>query len=656
MQQIERDSNIAKILIIFFCLIWAVFYSMTMTINVPVNHLDGAFQTASGLFRLDAGQFPGRDFFPYLGVAPLFLIYPFFKIFGSNFAASVVSAQFIVLMVGVLSVSLIWHLLWKPRSFLTSLTAGCILFLITKVIAVLFFIHLPEWFNFATTPGNSLRPIRAAAPYLLVAVYSLFISNINSEKNRYILSGIFAGLVLLWSNDFAVVCFGLFSLFIVVNAAQHKELTLQNMFWYVFSCLVSWIVILILATKGNPLNLLKYNFLGVAKDQWWYFAPYSGSFRIFSILQLNLFFVKNIIFHNNIFSFMSVIWIAILIRKQLTEYILIALIGAILFAGGMVSSIIGHIDYGYFSAYCFWSIVTFTILLIRLVWLGICAVIKHENLKQTIVWYLTAFFAIVSFLAVICARSSFKLQMSETKKDPKMFYVHELGGFVNKNWKEYIKLIRDTDANLVIEEYWGIWSAINKKPSVWPVDSVIHALGNVREIAKNKLASADIIISTRKDFSRDWQPWSVSQNFWFYDELIKRFTPYKLSPTTVVWKKTDNIRVLKEVACHVDKKTQSLVLNAPRPGFYKVEVNYEFSGSRKFIIMIRNNMSFVIGTKGYVSLDSQHRGPQITTFPVYIAKAGLNMLDTKVIGISSFQLKLISCAAYYIPFISTNVF
>lgn len=55
----------------------------------PTNHLDGAFQTAAGLFKIKAGQTPGIDFFPYLGIGPLTLLYPFFIFAGSNLAASV---------------------------------------------------------------------------------------------------------------------------------------------------------------------------------------------------------------------------------------------------------------------------------------------------------------------------------------------------------------------------------------------------------------------------------------------------------------------------------------------------------------------------------------------------------------------------------------
>jgi len=38
--------------------------SLSAALESPTFHLDGAFQTASVLFRISNGELPGRDFFP----------------------------------------------------------------------------------------------------------------------------------------------------------------------------------------------------------------------------------------------------------------------------------------------------------------------------------------------------------------------------------------------------------------------------------------------------------------------------------------------------------------------------------------------------------------------------------------------------------------
>jgi len=265
---------------------WAFFYSLSIAINVPTFHLDGAFQTASGLFRLDAGQFPGKDFFPYLGVGPLLSLYPAFKVLGSDLSASVFSAQFMTLLLGWLSVSIIWHLIFHPKFLISSLAAGAVFLVVPIAFTSYFEVFLHHSFSFAIHPGNSLRPIRAAAPYLLAITYYLFILNIKSAQLKSALSGVASGVILLWSNDFAIPSAGLFAILIICSFLIKKEFNFKNASTYIFMCIFSWALLLGLITNGHSLALLNYNFLDVAKDQWWYFGPYSESKRIFEPQQI----------------------------------------------------------------------------------------------------------------------------------------------------------------------------------------------------------------------------------------------------------------------------------------------------------------------------------------------------------------------------------
>jgi hypothetical protein len=125
----QRNQAIAQIANVLF-VVWAFASALTVAIDLPVVHLDGAFQTASGLYRLDAGQLPGKDFFPYLGVGPLMLLYPAFKLAGGNLAASVFSAHFATLMLGWLSTAILWRMLFRSHSFATALAAGGALFVV----------------------------------------------------------------------------------------------------------------------------------------------------------------------------------------------------------------------------------------------------------------------------------------------------------------------------------------------------------------------------------------------------------------------------------------------------------------------------------------------------------------------------------------------
>lgn len=643
----KHIAKIVKLSIVLLCLAYSLLYSMTIAINIPTFHLDGAFQTASGLFRVNSGQFPGRDFFPYLGVGPIVILFPIFKMFGANLSASVISAQCVTLIAGVLSTSLILHLIWRPKSFSTSITAGAILFLAPIAATTYFSFQLPGWISFSIAPGNSLRPIRALAPYLLGIGYYFSILNIKNEKIKYVLSGILTALILLWSNDYAIPSAGLFALFVSMHSLRSNTLNLRNSLTYFFAVSISGMILLSLVTHGNPLALIKYNFLDVAKDQWWFFGPYGESSRIFSLQQLG-----RLVSQENQFPLVVLASIAILaIKTRLIEHALIFWIGLVLFAGGVVASVGGHLG-GYFDAFYFWGAVTLIITFGYFVWLGTNKLVQHIISEQIFLRILVFVFLVASPLATLNAWGNFQSSLSKAKNDSTRLYVPELGGYLGQQWSDYIALIRKTDSNQVIEEYWGVWSATREIISAWPVDSVISALGSTRETAKHKLQYAKIIISTRYTTAPEWQPWNLSQNYWFYDELLKRWTPHELSPTTVVWLKDSKAKQYKSTDCNIDNKSKLLVLNAPFSGFYELEMKYSLAGDGRFILMVKNNISFGADAGGYVSLNPKGR---IAKFPVYISQAGLSPLDIKVAGTSKYDLELVGCDAHQISLADNNV-
>ena len=344
---------------------WAVFYSLSAAINIPTFHLDGAFQTASGLYRLDSGQIPGKDFYPYLGIGPLLVLYPFFKAFGANISASVFSAQLVVLLIGMLSTALIWQLIWRPKSFVTSLAVGSVLFLTPFAVSIFLSQPLPVWMEFGVSPGNSLRPIRAAAPYLIVIAYYFFIFRINKPQKKYILSGLLTGSVLLWSNDFAIPSAGLFAIFVFITALRCREFLIKNSLFYLVATIISWMTFLTFATYGHPMELLKYNFLDVAQDQWWFFGPYGESTRIFYLQKLTRIFSQE-----NYIPLLVLALMAVLASiTRLIEHVLLLWIGVVLFAGGVAASVGGHLGH-YFGAFYFWGMTAIYVGMFRLAWLG----------------------------------------------------------------------------------------------------------------------------------------------------------------------------------------------------------------------------------------------------------------------------------------------
>ena len=616
-------SAILKSIIILSWLIWAVIFSLTSAINIPTFHLDGAFQTASGLYRLDAGQFPGKDFYPYLGIGPLFSLFPLFKILGGNISASVFSAQFVVLIFGLVTVGFIWHLIWRPRSVTNSLVAGCLLLLMPVGFANYLPSTFPDWMSFQISPGHSLRPIRAFAPYLIFIPYYFLIPHIKSQRNRNCFSGLLTGSILLWSNDFAIPSAGLFAVFFVTSSICREGFRFINMLTYLLTTIFAWGALLAIATCGHPMELLNYNFADVAQDQWWFFGPYDESSRIMNFQQIALLFSEE-----TKFPIFILILVAIFAaRTKLTEHIVLFWIGLILFAGGALASFGGHVG-GYFGGFYFWGKMVIYFGATHLTWVGLRHSFEQVKFQETRFDFNKGLATNMLLTAIICVSFGFTVRSmaifrsatSGAANDPNRFYVSELGGYLNSEWKDYIYLARKTDEPEIFEEYWGLWSATRKIFPAWPVDSIIHTLGSTRATAASAIQNAKLIITTREAAYPDWVGWNISQNYWFYQRILLEWAPIYQSPLTTVWRKSKQNLTEELVPCKLINKNE-LEIKVDQPGLLEVSIQYSVIGFRS-LLLLENKFSFSPVTDGFVSLNPNANSALI---PAYAAKKGSNV-------------------------------
>jgi hypothetical protein len=631
-------------LILLLWLGWAVAYALTGAVHVPTTHIDGAFQTASGLYRLDMAQFPGKDFYPYLGIGPLLLLYPLFKVAGANLVASVFAAQFMVLLTSALSVALLWQLIWKPHAFYQSLIAACFLVFASISLLGLFNLSIPLWFEWGIAPGNSLRPMRASIPYLAALIWCLFIESATTRGSKAMRSGVLTGTALLWSNDFAIPTTGMLVLLVLVHAAVRRELNLRTAAWYCLWSIGTALALLLITTLGHPFALLQYNFIDVARDQWWFFGPYGETSRIFSWHQMRRLFNQE----NLLPLAVLVGTAAVAIRTQRLEHMLLVWLGSVLFSGGVLASVGGHLG-GYFGGFYFWGVFVAGLVTLRLTWYAIAyatpSKIRASSRTKAAGLLLLV---IASAVAVASVVQNLIDLRSNTRADPNRMYVPELGGYLGREWADYLYLARTTEPKGIYEEYWGIWSALRRIVPSWPVDSVIHALGDTRTRAARDLAGANIIITTSYATTPLWQPWNLSQSYWLYERLLREWEPLLLSPTTVVWHKRATPMAFADVVCDVAGLGRPAVqLQAPAAGFYEVSIRYEFRGQGRFLTLFQNNISFASEAHGYVSVNP---AASEATFPAYIEKPGTIVLDARVIGHGPHSFKLRSCQARHVPF------
>lgn len=595
----------------------------TLSIDIPTFHLDGAFQTASGLFRLQAGQIPGRDFLPYLGIGPLLLIFPLFTMVGGNVAASVFASFFVTRMTGWMILSVLWHLMFRPKMAITSLVGGAAVFLGENWLARK--LKFPDLLAFLWEPGNSLRPLRAAIPYLLAISVGFLMGKCRSV-GRNMAAGFIISVALLWSNDFAIPAGGLFMVFVIgFYFVKENETWIGSAAILIGTAVVSWVILLWLTTHGHPLQILRYNFVDVATDQWWYFAPYGPATRVFEWRDLTRLAVSA----NYFPCLLLLVSPVIALKVRNLELSLIAWLGLTLFAGGCVASIGGHIG-EYFSGFQVWAYATALLAVLRVAHLILFSRLQYITL---VFKFLSVGLLMLLLIGTGDEWGGYRRNLKSARQDANRFYVPELGGYLEVAWRGYVEYARQAPHWRVAEEFWGIWSALNRQFPPWPVDAVIHALGHTRDVSKAALAGVDRIITTRYTAATGRQPWSLGQNFWLYDDLLAHWVPEASSPTTIVWRKSDSRRERFGIDCRVADTRDHITLDAPDQGIYRVTLVYTTSGSGRYLFRFENNISYVADSEGFLSLPPGNQ--QTAVFPVFVTREFGATFHSRLVGSSS---------------------
>ncbi len=570
--------------------------AMAVALEIPTFHLDGAFQTASGLFRLSEGQLPGRDFFTYLGVGVLGVLYPLFALLGDNIASSVTTTYFASFVSLFLSTYVVFRLMDPSASrFWAFLIAA--LAIASVLIPIVEIPILKE----RALPGNSLRPLRAFLPYAAVfAMVSLLQSKL-PILGKLCFIAVLAAICFSWSNDYAlpsatVVLFGLVCWMVCCGEFSWPRLALTAGVFVLGVCIV-----LVLSSSGHPIDVLGYSFQDVRRDQYWYFGPWNPSARIFGIGDLWTKLLPD--FGWTLVFIPIVAGVAAYTRRF--ELFCLALVGLAGFLGGAIATVGGHLD-TYHAAFHYWVFLVF--------WAGLWALVRSAlranaardgaqlsaqlDIADRVVRAAAAVLVVYFFFNNLIEYQTVKRRLED---DPKRYFEPALGGYLTTDWQHYIALAKASRERSTQEEYWGLWSAITRDFSP-RVDSVIHALGGVRE---EFFANSDIVTTTRGSVSL-WQQWSFSANYWFYRRLLTDYQVVDFSPMTLVWEKRS---VAAEIgppqSCEVSRADNFFRLPGAREGVYEVALTVDMSlVPSRGLVMVKNNLNSIDTADGFLSLDT----------------------------------------------------
>lgn len=600
-------------------------YGRLFAFYIPTTHVDGAFQTASGMYRLYDGQVLGRDFQTYIGPGVLLSLFPLFALGGATLSASLQAAHCLALVGGAFPVAAIAALKFRRHRHGTRIAA--FVFIAFACVASVRFADLPPFIQERVLPGNSLRPLRALVAYwgCFAAVHVL--SSRLSQRARTCAVGAIMGGCLLWSNDFGPASAAAIGLLLVVDAVWRRQRIAIAVAWAGGSCIGIGILLFTLVTGGHPLALVRYS-LDVAGDQYWYFA--SWDFKAHPTLWRLLKLVTGTTYGG---------WLLVpllawrsWLRRDLPQ-IASAVIGLATLLGGITATWGGHFEAGYFANFNYWVAIQLTSNIVA--WIAVVLEQRLPKVASTASrWATSPVGRTLPLIALLGALGWSWMIVRErvhqteitARTNPELFYVPELGGYLNNAFRDHVAFARTHRG--ILEEYWGLASAITRERSKVRVDSVIHALGSERSGFAARILEHPYVITTARGLTLDWQTWNTSANWWFYRPLRENYSARPLSPTTLLWTKDPNTRsaIWTATPCEVTSHEGSAALRIHGgPGYYEVTLNGTVKPPRRGIVKIQNFVNGVDG--GYLALDPS---ANIHRFPVRIPPYGTGTLRFEV--------------------------
>ena len=264
----------AAALACFVLLILVGLRSINLHFTHPLNSLDGAMQT---LFALDAfanGRQLGEEFQSYLGVTLILFLLPGYLIAGSTLFAASLSATAGVLFGLAATVHGILRLFHGLQS-------GTRLFVAVALVCALHTTYLG-------IPGNSLRPLRWALPFLLLPFVYPILVQISRHKARSAVFalGLMGGVGLVWSNDAGIPTLASMAAALLLVRSSLSVCAIVDLGIFFSGAFLSAALIIMVATHGAPGGWFYYNFVALPSDQIWYFAPWTRDSRVLEIADI----------------------------------------------------------------------------------------------------------------------------------------------------------------------------------------------------------------------------------------------------------------------------------------------------------------------------------------------------------------------------------
>lgn len=495
-------------------------------VHLGFNPLNGHFQNYNSLSRLLAGQIPYRDFPAYLGSAALFLPFPGFFILGGNLSASNASTEFICGVMSFLSFVVLLRLCgtrpllaWTIGAFLGTLPWPMLM------------------------ANQSAIGIRSFLPFLAVMLFRQITKTDKSHLVKFCLLGLLAGMMPLWSNDYGIPTFLVFSFvsFIYLPDSFKMPIILKSGIIFFLSAIASFGILLNLVTRGNPLTWFQFS-QDVSLDQFWYFNP-NTSAKVFGLdtLPIDIFIALSVLP-----LLMSVIFWSIRGRQSHWAFVVLIIFSTI--GGVAISGIIGTFELRYFAP--LWRV---DIVFIPYIVLEIFKACFKKQKTTSVKWMrIRNIFhgevALASCLLAFLFVWKYEVGLIWHPPEETDIFVQELGGAVPASYKDAIDIARAMKIEMdkkkippnrrLLSTYATMVSVLSGSQQDTP-DYIIHALGSKRHLFADALDQGYQRVETINPDFFIWGRWNLRTSWPFFRKLFLEWKPVTQTPWSFIWEKRE---------------------------------------------------------------------------------------------------------------------
>lgn len=520
------------------------------------SSINGDFQSYNVFRRMMDGQIPYVDFSNYIGMAPVYLNYPFVKLLGGSFRDSLFVTNFTAHILFCVCAFLVLWMTSGSRNI--SLLLSCTM---AKIVSTQIHYQIlgpkygwifNERFTGIYTPSNSMRIARCFLPFLLVGVTVLFLRvccrnksenallHLGEKPQGNICFGFILGLAITWGGEYGLACIAVVMIILIFLHIAEYRLRLIKALWnftaFFIALAIGALLSMTLVTAGHPAAWMR-SFLATGEYQSFYFSGLVRETVVEDLVMNRDFWISAVPF------VVCLLWLTIrLFQRKMTDnqLMLYFLVAAVL--AGTVAYILTGSGFS-----CREPLQVFT--LIALLGWTIGLIRRWNGWRCWCKWIRCAQLLMMVFVAAYLGMQGSAAAAGKTDTPVSGQYVPALEGYADV-YDALITADEITGDDLVFSVYATGLETVKNQFQPTGYDYIIHALGEDAQ---------DHYVRTFRDGAYRWvqtprmavDGWLAMENWYFYREIYRNYQKKYETEYSWLWEYTGDQTLDASVAIDI---------------------------------------------------------------------------------------------------------